>query len=45
MQVEENRCRLYAGGGLLKDSSEEQEWEETTVKMETMRRGMMSAVN
>ena len=45
MQVEENRCRLYAGGGLLKDSSEEQEWEETTVKMETMRRVMMSAVN
>lgn len=30
-------CRLYAGGGLLKDSEEELEWQETEAKMETMR--------
>jgi len=29
---------LYAGGGLLKDSTEEQEWLETEAKLETMRR-------
>ena len=29
---------LYAGGGLLKDSTEEQEWMETEAKLETMRR-------
>ena len=28
---------LYAGGGLLPDSVEEQEWQETEAKMETMR--------
>lgn len=38
MQIEDNRCRLYAGGGLLDDSDEEQEWAETEAKMETMRR-------
>lgn len=29
---------LYAGGGLLRDSTEEQEWQETEAKLETMRR-------
>ena len=29
---------LWAGGGLLKDSAEEQEWAETEAKLETMRR-------
>lgn len=29
---------LYAGGGLLKDSVEEMEWDETEAKMETMRK-------
>ena len=29
---------LYAGGGLLADSNEEDEWNETEAKMETMRR-------
>lgn len=38
MNIERNVCHLYAGGGLLKDSTEEQEWTETEAKMETMRR-------
>ena len=38
MQITGSRCRLYAGGGLLKDSIEEQEWNETEAKLETMRR-------
>ena len=29
--------RLYAGGGLLKDSECQSEWEETEAKMNTMR--------
>jgi isochorismate synthase len=29
---------LYAGGGLLPDSIEQQEWEETEAKLETIRR-------
>ncbi len=37
MQISENHCRLYAGGGLLPDSIEQQEWEETEAKMQTMR--------
>lgn len=37
MKVEDRRCRLYAGGGLLKDSTVEQEWQETEAKLETMR--------
>lgn len=37
MQVIDSRhYRLYAGGGLLKDSVEEQEWCETVAKMGTM---------
>lgn len=38
MQLFENGYRLYAGGGLLKDSVEEQEWQETETKLDTMRR-------
>ncbi len=38
MNIEGKNCHLYAGGGLLKDSTEEQEWQETEAKMETMRR-------
>jgi len=38
MQITDTQYRLYAGGGLLKDSIEEQEWMETEAKMETMRR-------
>lgn len=38
MQISATVCRLYAGGGLLKDSRRESEWDETETKMETMRR-------
>ena len=31
-------CRLYAGGGLLKESEPEKEWEETEAKMQTMKK-------
>lgn len=37
MNIEGNRYHLYAGGGLLKDSTEDQEWQETEAKLETMR--------
>ena len=37
MRIEDNRYYLYAGGGLLKDSNQEQEWQETEAKLETMR--------
>ena len=37
MNIEDNLYHLYAGGGLLKDSQEEQEWQETEAKLETMR--------
>lgn len=36
MKIEQNRCLLYAGGGLLPDSNEQEEWNETQAKMETM---------
>ena len=38
MQLFANGYRLYAGGGLLKDSVEELEWQETETKLDTMRR-------
>ena len=38
MNIDGTKCHLYAGGGLLKDSVEEQEWLETEAKMETMRK-------
>jgi isochorismate synthase len=37
MELLSDGYRLYAGGGLLPDSIEEQEWQETEAKMETMR--------
>jgi len=37
MQLKAERCRFFAGGGLLLDSEEQQEWEETEAKMETMK--------
>ena len=38
MQLFSDGYRLYAGGGLLKDSVEEQEWQETETKLDTIRR-------
>lgn len=38
MNIDGATCHLYAGGGLLKDSIEEQEWQETEAKLETMRK-------
>lgn len=37
MQLSETCCRLYAGGGLLKESTELSEWQETEAKLDTMR--------
>lgn len=37
MEIFSHSYRLYAGGGLLEDSREEQEWEETEAKMTTMK--------
>ena len=37
MSIHGNRYRLYAGGGLLSDSDEESEWNETEAKLNTMR--------
>ena len=37
MQILADEYHLYAGGGLLKDSQMEQEWQETEAKMQTMR--------
>lgn len=37
MQLFAGHCRLYAGGGLLRDSREQQEWEETEAKLQTMK--------
>jgi isochorismate synthase len=38
MNITDSACHLYAGGGLLRESVEQQEWLETEAKMETMRR-------
>ena len=38
MSIDGGHYRLYAGGGLLKDSVGQQEWLETEAKLETMRR-------
>lgn len=37
MQVADDFCRLYAGGGILAESDEESEWQETCLKMQAMR--------
>lgn len=36
MEILPHAYRLYAGGGILADSVEQQEWEETAEKMKTM---------
>lgn len=36
MQILKNLFRLYAGGGLMPESTESQEWQETEAKLETM---------
>lgn len=38
MNIEDSHYHLYAGGGLLTDSTVSQEWLETEAKLETMRR-------
>ena len=38
MEQAGDRLWLYAGGGLLKDSQQQKEWEETEAKLDTMRR-------
>jgi isochorismate synthase len=38
MHISTTACHLYAGGGLLRESIERQEWQETEAKMEAMRR-------
>lgn len=43
MQLSATCCRLYAGGGLLKESSERSEWQETEAKLDTMRRLLPSS--
>ncbi len=42
MHITDSEYRLYAGGGILKDSVLEQEWQETEAKMMTMRKIMES---
>jgi len=37
MEISDDCFRLYAGGGLLKESVCQQEWQETEAKLETMR--------
>ncbi|MBR0050151.1 MAG: chorismate-binding protein [Prevotella sp.] len=37
MNICDDGCYLYAGGGLLADSDRQQEWAETEAKLETMR--------
>ncbi len=38
MELQPDKPLLYAGGGILPESSMEQEWEETEAKLQTMRR-------
>ena len=40
MQIFDGICRLYAGGGLMPDSDELQEWQETENKMLCMRQAI-----
>ena len=42
MQIDGNMYGLYAGGGLLIDSVEKQEWGETEAKMKTMKRCLVT---
>lgn len=43
MQIFPGFCRLYAGGGLMPDSDEEQEWQETENKMACMQQAIAGA--
>lgn len=43
MRIFENGYSLYAGGGILCDSQEEQEWQETEIKLDTMRNIILSS--
>ena len=36
MRILDDRYRLYAGGGILPQSEEQQEWNETAAKMQAM---------
>ena len=45
MQIDGRKCRLYAGGGLLPSSTEQQEWDETEAKMQTMMRCLCAEQN
>ena len=38
MQILDTEYRLYAGGGLLRESEEEQEWKETEGKLQAMKK-------
>ena len=38
MNIDGERCHLFAGGGMLRQSVMEQAWQETEAKRETMRR-------
>lgn len=38
MRILDTEYRLYAGGGLLRESEEEQEWKETEEKLQTMKK-------
>ena len=38
MQIDEHHFDLYAGGGLLKASQLDEEWNETEIKLDMMRR-------
>ena len=42
MHITDNAYHLYAGGGLLRESNEQQEWQETEAKMDTMRRLLLT---
>lgn len=37
MKLLDDTCRLYAGGGIVAESKEEDEWNETEMKLNTMR--------
>lgn len=43
MQLFPSFCRLYAGGGLMPDSDEQQEWQETENKMACMQQAIQGA--
>lgn len=45
MEIQQKGYSLYAGGGLLKDSVEQSEWEETEAKMGTMRAVILSEID